>query len=236
MVVIDHRLQGKDHQNATMFPGRLSNWHSYYHHLDVTPKPKPELISLGLVVGQHILDTNVTLRDGDYKVQQVKEINTFQQNDTLQGVLVRFTARSRKDNHLIELETSMQPLMMGARYGKPPMSVTFTIGSDYDPKEIFFYNLVAIMGPNSNPGIPVQADQMDHTIVFEIGFFDPAGNIAAIEDFVIEAFVQFPYGIVQPKLQKPLRKIILEMPPIHDLQAEELTNSSTASGFLKSKA
>ncbi len=125
-------MYGKNPHKSPDFPGRYSNWQNVYHHLDTSPAPKPEVVSLGLVLGQLAMDAGDQPESSRFRVEELKEVTTFQNRDKLEGILVRFTARSPKDpSAVIEVETKVMPSwpLEGKTFGMPPSTIRYKIGS-----------------------------------------------------------------------------------------------------------
>ncbi len=154
-----------------------------------------------MVLAQITLDTSETLKE--FKLKDLREVNTYQRHDNLEGVLVKFTALSGKDASTIEVESMAQPRSLSATVGEPPLLIS--VGTEYDPKEILFRNVVGVMGPASDPAVLIQSDERDRKSLYNVVFFDPAGNIAAVEQVALESGTRYPDETVQPNLPKPLR-------------------------------
>ncbi len=212
---VDHWLDGfdmrEDPYSFPIFPGRFSDWLNVYHHLD-SLSPKKELVSFGLVAAQRNLDLN--FGRGPYKVKELKEITVYQDRDLLQGILVRYTAEGRSE---VELEARVHPKVMPNTNEVADPKISSFVGSEHDPKESMFRNKVGVLGPTSDPVLVVRADEVtNRTVDYDVLFFDPAGDIFAVESVKLEAgagtlknepFAPFDRNapFVRPVLPKPLR-------------------------------
>ncbi len=155
-------------------------------------------------MGQITLDAVNVLKASEYKIKELKEINTYQNMDVHEGFLVRFTAESTSDGSVMEAETLVKPRGLWSTTGMPPRTISLAVGTEYDPKEILFKNRIGVMGHTSDPVVLVQAGKNEQRVLFDVAFFNPAGDIATVEQLPLEAGKPYPDETVQPTLPKPL--------------------------------
>lgn len=118
-------------------------WQNLYHHQDVSPKAKVELLAFGAAIAK---------TQGPTSAQTVIEVNLYQTDDlTTQGLLVLLRA-----NKTIEVMVKPQVLeqKVDAWVGR---DIRVTVGSDFDPKEVMFRNTGGLFGPNTKLGVLIEA-------------------------------------------------------------------------------
>ena len=163
-------------------PGWRSYWQSVHHHLDRSPAPRPEVVSLGTVLAQLTLDTSQVLPKGS-KVKELREVTIYKREDVFRGVLIRFVV----DDLDVLLESHLEIRPTRGIIRDPRREVFVSVGTDYDPKEVLFRNFFSAIGPSSDPVLLYESDGGD-AAEFDVIWFDPVGDIAAVDHIAIGIF------------------------------------------------
>ena len=179
-------------------PGWKSYWQNIYHHLDGSPAPRSEVVSLGMILAQLTLDTSQVLPKGT-RLKELREITLYKKEDVFRGVLIRFVV----DDIAIELESLLEIRPTRGMIWNP-REVAVSIGTDYDPKEVLFRNFFAAMGPLSDPALLYESEEGD-AAEFDVVWFDPVGDIAAVDHIALENGTGRVEETLKPSLPKPLR-------------------------------
>ena len=178
-------------------PGWKSYWQNIFHHLDRSPAPRSEVISLGLILAQFTLDTSQVLPKGK-RLKELREITLYKKEDVFRGVLVRFVV----DDIDVELESHVEIRPTRGMIWNP-REIAVSIGTDYDPKEVLFRNFFAAIGPLSDPVLLYESEDGD-AAEFDVIWFDPVGDIAAVDHISLENGTGRVEETVKPSLPKPL--------------------------------
>ena len=178
-------------------PGWKSYWQNIFHHLDRSPAPRSEVISLGLILAQLTLDTSQVLPKGK-RLKELREITLYKKEDVFRGVLVRFVV----DDIDVELESHVEIRPTRGMIWNP-REIAVSIGTDYDPKEVLFRNFFAAIGPLSDPVLLYESEDGD-AAEFDVIWFDPVGDIAAVDHISLENGTGRVEETIKPSLPKPL--------------------------------
>ncbi len=122
-----------------------SYWQNIFHHLDTSPKADPAVVTLGTIFA----DSSIQVFG--LKFEKLLEVTSLHYDDTLEGIVLTFTARS-------EFEDEDQVFEAFVRVKIPESSIDFrsgelAVGTDFDPKELLFRNFFSAIGPLSKPGM-----------------------------------------------------------------------------------
>ena len=179
-------------------PGWKSYWQNVYHHLDRSPAPRSEVVSLGMILAQLTLDTSQVLPKGS-RLKELREITIYKKEDVFRGALIRFVV----DDIGIELESHLEIRPTRGMIWNP-REVAVSIGTDHDPKEVLFRNFFSAIGPQSDPMLLYESDE-GGAVEFDVIWFDPVGDIAAVDHIAIANGTDRVEETVKPSLPKPLR-------------------------------
>ena len=187
-------------------PSRTSYWQNMYNHLD-NPSERnsswvTEVKTLCLVAKDGLPETI----SKEYNFNKLLEVTSFHRNDVLQGILLKFSVRRKKDNDkhfevLVQHKLNVTRKTIAFRQGE------FRVGTDFDPKELVFRNLLNIINEHSEPVLMYTfnkaqiRDEQDLTL--KVAWMDPNGNVAYVnENSVWNAAVT--NGTITPKLDSQM--------------------------------
>ena len=192
---LDGWISGGDHGNI---PGWKSYWQNIYHYLDKSPAPRAEVLSLGTVLAQLTLDTSEVMPRGA-TLKGLREITLYKKEDVVRGVLVRFVADA---GGLLELESLVEVRPTRGMIWRP-REIAVSIGTDFDPKEVLFRNFFGAIGPQSDVQLLYESEE-GSAAEFDVVWFDPAGDIAAVDHIALENGTSRVEETIKPALAKPL--------------------------------
>ena len=180
----DHALSGRD-----------AYWQNIYHHLDESPKPKPEV----LTAAQMIAEKHSKRHRGKTEVR-VREITSYQVKDILEGILVRYHTTGDEDK---EYEVLARPKLFKQSVDIDGRAFTLEAGTEFDPKEMLFRNLMRAMGPRSQPDLIVRAGAGPTHLELTIAIFDPLGSPRYLHELKVNDTADYE-DVLRPELPTPL--------------------------------
>ena len=187
-------------------PSRTSYWQNMYHHLDNPPERDSawvmEVKTLCLVAKDSLFETI----SKEYNFDKLQEVTSFHRNDVLQGILLKFSVRRKKDidKHfevLVQHKLNITHKTISFRQGE------FRVGSDFDPKELVFRNLLNNINEHSEPVLMYTFNtaqiREEKDLTLKVAWMDPNGNVAYVnENSVWNAAVT--NGTITPKLNSQM--------------------------------
>lgn len=189
-------LQGEFDPEEAQENGHLWYWQNLYHHLDASPAPSPELMSVATSLGHAFAESN------GLGMVKVLEADTHHFRDKLQGVSVTYLLRQQSGAE-VGVQVVFRPKAPKATFVAGERPVDLAIGTQFDPKEIFFRNLLGAIGPRSEPQLMYRVPAGPEPVNMTVAWYDPAGAPAYVSHhtFNESAFED----VAKTRLEAPLR-------------------------------
>ncbi len=176
--MVDEWLLGAEFDHNLV--AREDYWQNIFHHLDNSPKPKPEVITLGKAIAHRHLDEKL---GENYEFYKLLELTSYQHLDELFGCLVLYSARHKASGDLIDLEVlvTIDERHFESIQLESGRDLEVTVGTDFDPKEMLFKNFFHAIGPKSVvPGIMYSVGEdtsEDTSVSLLVVTFNPTGEV-----------------------------------------------------------
>ncbi len=220
---VDEWLLGKDYDFA--MDARNGYWENIYHYEDISPKPRPEMLSLAEALSRRHSDQ---LKIG-MTFQRILKVTAYNHKDTLEGILIFYEA-SHGNRDIIRMEVLVKPNSFVVESDK----FSFSVGTDFDPKELLFRNKFGSAGPHSDldvlcqrKGVNKDKNGWDPLTFLAI---DPSGELVhVVEEKTLDN--ETHADVVKLSLEKPTRTGVwtLLVVPGNDKGEEKEEGSSSSS-------
>ena len=204
---VDKQIQG-DRYDPNL-EARFSHWQNIYHHADKSPVPKSEVLSLAQsLVHQFFLSSGGEKQElKGLTMTKILEISSFNHHDELEAILILFEATddnsNNNNNNILEIEASFKPNTRSVvRLPLDQRVASISVGTDFDPKEVLFRNILGAMGPNSEPNLLYKIEAGNPPFNATFIWYDPAGQPASVTHKV---FNESSYeDLIKPELNHPI--------------------------------
>ena len=170
-------------------------WQNHFHHLDESPKPRPEMISNAHVLAR----THLESKFPKFGFEKVLEITSFQRNDVLQGILILYSAFS--GNEVVEIECLVEVKDFSTNLNVHDHELKVSAGTDFDPKEVLFRNVFNAIGPESQPAIMYKLFMEEpEDLILDFVVFNPIGEAVFAHE---KSFNDTEEDSIKVSLKKP---------------------------------
>ncbi len=131
-----------------------------------------------------------TIGSSSLRFRRVLEVTVHNHKDVFDGVLVLYEAAGEGGGgeEPLHIETLVRPASSPSPiFSADSDDAHFSVGTDFDPKELLFRNKFGALGPDS-PALAVicrrkpDGQKEGEEMAFTLAVFDPRGKVAAVED------------------------------------------------------
>lgn len=176
-------------------------WQNIFHHLDRFPVPSPDFLLLMRGLCQSFLAADPATHG--LQLADILEVTVHKYKDDFDAFLVHFRAEAGNAEPPVELEIRVHHVGPATPGSAETRLLDLEVGTDFDPKELVFRNLVRNFGQSAKVSVSLQfAEGPPVSELFEIGWFNPVGRLVATGQLAVNATAGLEN--LDPKLRPPL--------------------------------